>query len=171
MHVHGAKLPFPICRAFDDAVASEAEVVDFVREAREANAPFEIVGGRHPARAAGKPMGDLPMLDVSGLKRHREISAGRTDFDRQARHAPGRNQRRAGAKRTNVWDSIRRTGALFGAHGRATLGGAVSCRRQRPRGGLRHGAARDSLLGFRAVNGFGEAFGGGQQSGEECHRL
>ena len=39
------------------------------------------------------------------------------------------------------------------AHG----GGAVLALRGR----LRHGPARDSLLGFRAVNGFGEAFRGG----------
>ena len=32
---------------------------------------------------------------------------------------------------------------------------------RRGSGRLRHGAARDSLLGFRAVNGLGEAFRGG----------
>ena len=49
---------------------------------------------------------------------------------------------------------------LFGAPGKATLGGAVSADASGP-GRLRHGPARDSLLGFRAVNGFGEAFRGG----------
>jgi len=49
---------------------------------------------------------------------------------------------------------------LFGAPGKATLGGAVSADASGS-GRLRHGPARDSLLGFRGVNGFGEAFRGG----------
>ncbi len=42
----------------------------------------------------------------------------------------------------------------------ATLGGAVSADAFGP-GRLRHGAPRDSLLGFRAVNGLGESFRAG----------
>jgi len=45
-------------------------------------------------------------------------------------------------------------------NGGGTLGGAASADASGS-GRLRHGAARDSLLGFRAVNGFGEAFRGG----------
>src|SRR5262249_29813490 len=46
------------------------------------------------------------------------------------------------------------------ANGTATLGGAVSTDAFGP-GRLRHGGPRDSLLGFRGVNGLGEAFRGG----------
>jgi glycolate oxidase FAD binding subunit len=49
---------------------------------------------------------------------------------------------------------------LLGGNGNPTLGGAVSADASGP-GRLRHGPPRDSLLGFRAVNGFGEAFRGG----------
>jgi glycolate oxidase FAD binding subunit len=50
--------------------------------------------------------------------------------------------------------------AVLGSNGVATLGGAVSADAFGP-GRLRHGAARDSLLGFRAVNGLGEGFRAG----------
>ena len=45
-------------------VSSEAEILDFVRAAREKREPFEIVAGG-TRRGAGKPMGNLPVLDVS----------------------------------------------------------------------------------------------------------
>jgi glycolate oxidase FAD binding subunit len=50
---------------------------------------------------------------------------------------------------------------LFGG-AQGTLGGAVSADASGA-GRLRHGPARDSLLGFRAVNGFGQAFRGGSK--------
>jgi glycolate oxidase FAD binding subunit len=49
---------------------------------------------------------------------------------------------------------------LLGSNGVATLGGAASADASGS-GRLRHGAARDSLLAFRGVNGQGEAFRGG----------
>ena len=52
-------------------VTHEDQVVEFVRAAREARSPFEIVAGG-TRRSVGRPLldskgGDLPMLDVSGL--------------------------------------------------------------------------------------------------------
>src|SRR6202012_1458433 len=49
---------------------------------------------------------------------------------------------------------------LPGSQGVSTIGGAISSDASGS-GRLRHGAARDSLLGFRAVNGFGEGFSAG----------
>jgi glycolate oxidase FAD binding subunit len=49
---------------------------------------------------------------------------------------------------------------LLGSNGAATLAGAASSDASGS-GKLRHGGARDSLLGFRAVNGLGESFRGG----------
>ena len=49
---------------------------------------------------------------------------------------------------------------LLSSNGVATLAGAMSCDASGS-GRLRHGGARDSLLGFAAVNGLGEAFRGG----------
>jgi glycolate oxidase FAD binding subunit len=49
-----------------EKIANEAQAVEFVRAAREERAPFEIVAGG-TRRRVGKPTGDLPRLDVSGL--------------------------------------------------------------------------------------------------------
>ena len=45
---------------------SLSQVIDFVRAARADAAPFEIVAGG-TRRTVGRPLGDLPLLDVSGL--------------------------------------------------------------------------------------------------------
>ena len=49
---------------------------------------------------------------------------------------------------------------LLRSNGATTLAGAVSCDASGS-GRLRHGGARDSLLGFQAVNGLGESFRAG----------
>jgi glycolate oxidase FAD binding subunit len=159
----------PICRASDDPncimtrVSSEAEILDFVAAARDKREPFEIVGGG-TRRGAGKPMASamgkpLPVLDVSGV-------AGIVEYQPEelivtARPGTTLTELKAVLAEKNQclgFDPVH--WALFGADGRATLGGAVSADASGP-GRLRHGPARDSLLGFRAVNGFGEAFRGG----------
>jgi glycolate oxidase FAD binding subunit len=159
----------PICRASDDPncimtrVSSEAEILDFVRAARDKREPFEIVGGG-TRRGAGKPMASalgkpLPVLDVSGV-------AGIVEYQPEelivtARPGTTLTELKAVLAEKNQclgFDPVH--WALFGADGKATLGGAVSADASGP-GRLRHGPARDSLLGFRAVNGFGAAFRGG----------
>ena len=47
-------------------ITNEDQAVDFVRAARAGKSPFEIVAGG-TRRAVGRPLDDLPMLDVSGL--------------------------------------------------------------------------------------------------------
>src|SRR5579884_2045388 len=53
-----------------EKVASESQVLEFVRAARENKAPFEIVAGG-TRRSVGRPLnsngGGLPVLDVSNL--------------------------------------------------------------------------------------------------------
>ena len=49
-----------------EKAGSENQVVEFVRAAHEARTPFEIVAGG-TRREVGKPVGELPRLDVSGL--------------------------------------------------------------------------------------------------------
>ena len=138
-------------------VSSEHEIVAFVRAARADHAPFEIVAAG-TRRSAGNPMGDLPLLDVSGV-------SGIMDYQPEeliitARPGTKLAELKAVLAQKNQclgFDPVDWT-LLGGGHG--TLGGAVSCDASGS-GRLRHGAARDSLLGFRAVNGFGEAFRGG----------
>jgi glycolate oxidase FAD binding subunit len=138
-------------------VSSEEEIVDFVRAARTDRAPFEIVAAG-TRRAAGNPMAELPVFDVFGV-------SGIIDYQPEeliitARPGTPLAELKAVLAQKNQclgFDPVDWT-LLGGAHG--TLGGAVSCDASGS-GRLRHGAARDSLLGFRAVNGFGEAFRGG----------
>ena len=142
-------------------VSSEAEILDYVRAARTARAPFEIVAGG-TRRGVGKPMGNgtaLPVLDVSGL-------SGIIDYQPEeliVTAKPGTpltELKAALAEKKQMLGFDPVNWALLGETGKATMGGAASADASGP-GRLRYGAARDSLLGFRAVNGFGEAFRGG----------
>ena len=143
-------------------VSSEAEIRDFVRAARESRTPFEIVSGG-TRRGAGKPMASegkkLPVLDVSGLSGIVEYQPEELIVTARPGTALVELKSALAAKNQCLgFDPVDWT--LFGAPGKATLGGAVSADASGP-GRLRHGPARDSLLGFRAVNGLGEAFRGG----------
>ena len=143
-------------------VSSEEEIVDFVRSARTDRAPFEIVAAG-TRRAAGNPMAALPILDVSGV-------SGIIDYQPEeliitARPGTPLAELKAVLAQKNQclgFDPVNWVllgGGVIG-NGGGTLGGAASADTSGS-GRLRHGAARDSLLGFRAVNGFGEAFRGG----------
>ncbi|HVV28657.1 MAG TPA: FAD-binding protein [Rhizomicrobium sp.] len=140
-------------------ISSEEQVVDFVRAARAGRAPFEIVSGG-TRRHVGRPLGDLPLLDVSGLSgivkyEPEELiltAAPATPLAEVIAVLAQKNQRLG----FDPADWSR----LLGSNGVATLGGAVSCDASGS-GRLRHGGARDSLLGFRGVNGLGEAFRAG----------
>jgi glycolate oxidase FAD binding subunit len=144
---------------------SQAQVIEFVRAARADRAPFEIAAGG-TRRGVGKPLfidssgGDLPLLDVSGLSgiikyEPEELivtAAPATPLAEINSVLLGRNQR-LGFDPAN-WSR------LLGSNGVATLAGAASCDASGS-GRLRHGGARDSLLGFQGVNGLGESFRGG----------
>ncbi len=170
MHVKDGRMPYPNLRGFDRMIAvhSEAEVIEAVRAARTAKSPLEIVAGG-TRRCFGRPaMGTR--LDVSGL-------AGIVTYEPEeliVTLKPGtplveieavlqaRGQRLG-------FDPADWSG-LFGASGTATIGGAVSADASGA-ARVRYGAARDQLLGFRGVNGFGEAFKGRRPRRQERHRL
>ncbi len=143
------------------SVSSEAQVVDFVRAARADRFPFEIVSGG-TRRKVGRPLPELPLLDVSGLSgivkyEPEELvitAAPATPLSEINAVLAERNQRLG----FDPADWSR----LLGSNGAATLVGALSCDASGS-GRLRHGAARDSLLGFRAVNGLGESFRAGSK--------
>jgi glycolate oxidase FAD binding subunit len=140
------------------SAASENQVVEFVRASRADRAPFEIVSGG-TRRGVGRPL-NLPLLDVSGLSgilkyQPEELiltAAPATPLAEIAAVLAEKNQRLG----FDPADWSR----LLGTNGVATLAGAMSCDASGS-GKLRHGGARDSLLGFRGVNGLGEAFRAG----------
>lgn len=140
-------------------ITTEDQVVEFVRAARAGKTPFEIVSGG-TRRSVGKPGGDLPMLDVSGLSgivkyepAELIITAWPGTSLAEIKSVLAEKGQRLGFDPAD-WSR------LLGSNGVATLGGAASSDASGS-GKLRHGGARDSLLGFRAVNGLGEAFRGG----------
>jgi glycolate oxidase FAD binding subunit len=142
-------------------VDSLSQVVDFVRASRAAKTPFEIVAGG-TRRKVGKPLGDLPLLDVSGLSgilkyEPEELiitAAPATPLAEITAVLAAKNQRLG-------FDPADWSG-LLKSNGVATLAGASSSDASGS-GKLRHGGPRDSLLGFQAVNGLGESFRGGSK--------
>ena len=147
-------------------VTNPEQVVDFVRAARESRTPFEIVAGG-TRRAVGKPLfdskgGDLPLLDVSNL-------SGIVKYEPEElilTAAPATPLTEISALLATKGQRLGFDPAdwsrLLGSNGVATLSGAASCDASGS-GRLRHGGARDSLLGFQGVNGLGETFRGGSK--------
>src|SRR5581483_8435650 len=105
-------------------VSSEKEIVEYVRAARAGRAPFEIVAGG-TKRGAGKPMGNLPVLDVSG-------TSGIVDYQPEelivtARPGTTLSELKAALAEKGQCLGFDPVGwSLFGADGKPTLGGAVS---------------------------------------------
>ena len=141
------------------SVTKSDQVVDFVRAARADKSPFEIVAGG-TRRSVGRPLGDLPMLDVSGLTGVLDYQPGELIITAAPATPLSEINAVLGEKNQRLGFDPADWSRLLGSNGVATLAGAVSCDASGS-GRLRHGPARDSLLGFAAVNGLGESFRGG----------
>jgi glycolate oxidase FAD binding subunit len=145
-------------------VANEDQVVDFVRVAREAGSPFELVAGG-TRRRVGRPLidpkgGDLPLLDVSGLSGVIKYEPAELIITAQPSTPLAEINSVLAEKGQRLGFDPADWSMLLGSNGAATLAGAASSDASGS-GRLRHGGARDSLLGFRAVNGLGASFRGG----------
>jgi glycolate oxidase FAD binding subunit len=140
-------------------VANEDQLVEFVRAAREARSPFEIVAGG-TRRSVGKPVGDLPTLDVSGLSGIVKYEPAELIITARPATPLAEIQAVLAEKGQRLGFDPADWSRLLGSNGAPTLGGAASSDASGS-GKLRHGGARDSLLGFHAVNGLGESFRGG----------
>lgn len=142
-----------------EKVASEAQVVEFVRAARENRAPFEIVAGG-TRRQVGKPLNNLPVLDVSGLSGIVKYEPGELIVTAAPSTPLAEITAVLAEKNQRLGFDPADWSRLLGSNGIATLAGAASADASGS-GRLRHGGARDSLLAFRGVNGLGETFRGG----------
>lgn len=142
------------------AVQSEAEVIEAVAAARAAETPFEIVGNA-TKRGYGRPMDIEDVLDVSALcgivsyePDELVITARANTLVAEIEDALAPHRQRLGFDPAN-W------GPFYGEQGNAaTIGGVLSCDACGS-ARIRFGAARDHLLGYRAVNGFAEAYKAG----------
>ncbi len=136
--------------------AQIAEMVSWV--ASEGNS-LEITAGR-TKRALGRPMKTDHVLDVSGL-------AGIVDYEAAElvlTARPGEPLASINAELTKNRQMLSFEPpdwrALLGSEGEQTLGGVIACNLAGPRR-VRAGSARDYILGFAAVNGFGEIWKSG----------
>jgi glycolate oxidase FAD binding subunit len=143
------------------AVATEQEVAAAVRDARATRTPFEIVGAGSK-RALGRAVASTrTVLDVSALKGIVAYEPEEliitvlpgTPVNEITALLAGKGQR-LGFDPPD-WGPL-----LGAAPGIGTIGGAISVDASGP-ARVRHGAVRDQLLGFRAVNGLGETFKAG----------
>ncbi|MEI9997004.1 MAG: FAD-binding protein [Rhizomicrobium sp.] len=141
--------------------SSEEDVVDAVVAARRWRSPLEIVAGGSK-RDFGRTVVTMgSTLDVSGLSGI--VSYEPEELILTAKPGTSTSEIEAvlAEKGQRLGFEPADWGALLGAApGLGTIGGAISADTNGP-ARLRHGAVRDHLLGFRAVNGFGEAFKAG----------
>ena len=120
---------------------------------------LEIVAGA-TKRALGRPTKTDHVLDVSRLAGIIDYEAAelvltaRPGTSLASIHAELAKKRQMLAFEPPDWR------ALFGAQGEQTLGGVIACNLAGPRR-VRAGSARDYVLGFSAVNGFGEIWKAG----------
>jgi glycolate oxidase FAD binding subunit len=139
---------------------NETELADIVRAAATERRTFEIVG-RGTKRGLGRPIETDAILDLSqltGIVRYEPdeliITARAGTPIAEIEAALDEKNQRLGFEPVD-WS------ALYGTPARAsTIGGMLSADASGS-ARLRYGAARDHLLGFRAVNGSGEIYKAG----------
>lgn len=142
------------------AAHSETDVIDAVHDARERRRTFEVIGAG-TKRTFGRVMQRDEVLDVSGIN-------GIVSYEPEElilTVKPGTSVAEISAllepKHQRLGFEPADWGPLLGAPANAsTIGGAVSADASGS-AAVRYGRARDSLLGYRAVNGLGEAYKAG----------
>jgi len=138
---------------------SEAQVVEAVRAARASRTPLEIVAGG-TRRSTGGRVAAPELLDVSGLRGIVNYEPEELILTVRPGTPLGEIESALAAKNQRLGFEPQDWCGMLGSTGEATIGGAISCNAD-GFARLRHGGARDHLLGFRGVNGFGEAFKAG----------
>jgi glycolate oxidase FAD binding subunit len=138
---------------------SEEQVVEAVREARAHRRTIEILGGG-TRRGFGRPMQCDDVLDLSGLRGIVTYEPEELILTVKPGTPLDEIERVLAAKSQRLGFEPQDWRALLGSEGTSTIGGAVSANANGP-AAVRFGRARDHLLGFRAVNGLGEAYKAG----------
>lgn len=138
----------------------EADLVEIVGEARATRTPLEIVG-RGTRRSLGRPVAAATVVDLSGLSGI--VLHEPSELVMTARVGTPLAEIRARLEQANQELAFEPPdlAALFGHDpGTGSIGGLVGVGWGGSRR-LKVGAARDHLLGFEGVNGFGERFKSG----------
>jgi glycolate oxidase FAD binding subunit len=120
---------------------------------------LEIVAGG-TKRALGRPMKTDHVLDLSRLAGIVEYEAAELVLTAQPGEPLASINAELAKKRQMLAFEPPDWRALLGAEGEPTLGGVIACNLAGSRR-VRAGSARDYILGFSAVNGFGEIWKAG----------
>jgi glycolate oxidase FAD binding subunit len=145
----------------DIAATSEAEVVEAVRAARDWKSPLNIVGAR-TKRNLGRAVASWgTVLDLSGLKGIVSYEPEELILTVKPGTPVAEIEQVLAAKNQRLGFDPADWGPLLGAKANvATIGGVIAADASGS-AAVRYGRARDHLLGFRAVNGLGEAYKAG----------
>lgn len=141
--------------------SSEQDIVDAVMRAREWKSPLEIVAGGSK-QAFGRAVVTMgTVLDVSNLNGIVSYEPDELILTVRPGTPVGEIEALLAEKGQRLGFEPPDWGPLLGAApGLCTIGGAICADAAGP-ARVRYGAARDHLLGIRAVNGLGEAFKAG----------
>jgi glycolate oxidase FAD binding subunit len=120
---------------------------------------LEIVAGG-TKRALGRPMKTDHVLDVSGLTGIVDYEAAELVMTARPGEPLAAIDAELAKKHQMLAFEPPDWRGLLGAEGEQTLGGVIACNLAGPRR-VRAGSARDYVLGFSAVNGFGEIWKAG----------
>ena len=161
-----ASSPFPIFRASEASgpvsllqPSDAKQIAEMIAWVVAEGDSLEIVGGG-TKRALGRPMKTDHVLDVSSLngivayEPAELVLTARPGEPLASINAALAENRQMLAFEPPDWR------ALLGAEGAETLGGVIACNLAGPRR-VRAGSARDYVLGFSAVNGFGDIWKAG----------
>ncbi len=142
------------------AITREADLVEAVCAARDGKRTLEIFGAG-TKRGLGRPVEADDVLDLSGLSGITAYEPEELVLTAQAGTPLVEIEVAIAEKNQRLGFDPADWGPLFGAPAQAgTIGGALSADTSGS-ARVRYGAARDHLLGFRGVNGYGEAYKGG----------
>jgi len=140
----------------------QADLADIVGTAVTRERPLELIG-RGTKRAFGRPMGDLPTLDLSALSGLRFYEPDELVLRAGAAIGIAEIESMLAQSRQQFAFEPPDFGPLFGGPAEmGSLGGMIACNLAGPRR-ISAGAARDHFLGFQAVNGRGEIFKSGSR--------
>ena len=141
--------------------ASESEVLDAVGTARSARTPLEIVSAGSKRKLGRATLASETVLDVSRMRDIVSYEPAELVLTVRAGTPISEIEAVLSERGQRLGFDPPDWGPLLGAAaGIGTIGGAISAATSGP-ARVRFGAVRDHLLGFRAVNGFGEAFKAG----------
>lgn len=133
------------------------DVRQLVADAAAAGTPLEVVG-RGTKRGFGRPMQTAASLDLSGLTGITLYEADELVMTARAGTPLAEIEQALKDRSQRLAFEPMDMGPLYGApENAASIGGVFAANLSGP-SRLRHGAARDHLLGLKAVNGEGEFF-------------